>query len=274
MSNRTRTEFYTTQQVADLLGVGVTTVKRWADAGQLPSMETAGHHRRFLVEAVERMRANQRLESRAGIDASLLHPWMVIAVTGSGYKLEAVLLEARDRLGSWAAVADAVGVALNTLGEAWANGTISIADEHLASTNISRTVGRLSHVQPTGANAPLCLLACPEHEEHGLGLALAELATREAGWQVIPLGTRTPAVEVARKARELQVSVLALSASRASSDSAALARLEEESSIACDEIGALLVLGGEGAWPTSPRSGKRVQCFREYQRLLATRRNI
>jgi photoactive yellow protein len=41
----------------DLLGVGTTSIKRWADDGTLPCVKTAGGHRRFLRSEVLRLLA-------------------------------------------------------------------------------------------------------------------------------------------------------------------------------------------------------------------------
>ena len=46
----------TTAEVAALLGVTVTTVKRWSDQGLLRCAKTAGKHRRFSRFEVERFR--------------------------------------------------------------------------------------------------------------------------------------------------------------------------------------------------------------------------
>ena len=40
-------DLITTRSAASLLGVGTTSVKRWADEGTLPCVKTAGGHRRF-----------------------------------------------------------------------------------------------------------------------------------------------------------------------------------------------------------------------------------
>jgi len=45
-----------TRQVATLLGVGGSSVKRWADRGLLACVKTAGGHRRFEREAVDSFR--------------------------------------------------------------------------------------------------------------------------------------------------------------------------------------------------------------------------
>ncbi|MGZ3440760.1 MAG: helix-turn-helix domain-containing protein, partial [Polyangia bacterium] len=43
-------------EVAELLGVSPASIKRWADAGILPCVKTAGQHRRFRREVVDRFR--------------------------------------------------------------------------------------------------------------------------------------------------------------------------------------------------------------------------
>ena len=45
-----------TRQVATLLGVGGSSVKRWADRGLLACVKTVGGHRRFDREAVDAFR--------------------------------------------------------------------------------------------------------------------------------------------------------------------------------------------------------------------------
>ncbi len=48
-------DFLTTQEVAKLLGVGTTSIKRWSDEGKLPAFKTAGGHRRYRRVDVERL---------------------------------------------------------------------------------------------------------------------------------------------------------------------------------------------------------------------------
>ena len=43
-------------QAAAILGVSVDTVRRWADAGKLPSFRTLHGHRRFHREDVDRIK--------------------------------------------------------------------------------------------------------------------------------------------------------------------------------------------------------------------------
>ncbi len=45
---------------ADRLGVSVSTLAEWADQGVIPHFKTAGGHRRFLPEDVEKFLSGQK----------------------------------------------------------------------------------------------------------------------------------------------------------------------------------------------------------------------
>lgn len=48
-------DLLTTQEAAERLGVGPTTIKRWADEGRIEAVRTLGGHRRFTVDSVEKL---------------------------------------------------------------------------------------------------------------------------------------------------------------------------------------------------------------------------
>ena len=79
-------EFLTSADVAKLLGVGPTSVKRWADSGLLPCLRTPGKHRRFAREEVERFRLRQR-EVHAP-DPAQIDAWLRLQSTSGPVELE------------------------------------------------------------------------------------------------------------------------------------------------------------------------------------------
>lgn len=255
----------TTTEAASLAAVAPSTIKRWADEGLLPALRTRGGHRRFARLAVERL--VEQMAGREGLPASGL----VQALLGARrYEIDGRLLEARGRLGSWARVADEVGEALVALGKGWADGRVTVAEEHLAAEALTRALGRIGDAMPLGDEGPRCVLACAADDDHTLGLALAELCLRERGWVPHWLGRRTPVEEVLRVVRSRPTAMVALSASAYSADPAPLLALAEAVGGACRDHGVALVLGGAGAWPERPRAGLRLRSFAEFGKHLAT----
>src|SRR4029453_5883093 len=80
---------------------------------------------------------------------------------------------------------------LHRLGERWASGEVSVAQEHFAS-NLLR--GRLLGVAPGWGQGrgPAAVLACVPGEHHELGLLAFGVALRRRGWRITYLGTDSP----------------------------------------------------------------------------------
>jgi excisionase family DNA binding protein len=57
-------EFLSTREAAKYLGLSLTTVQLWVEAGVLPAWKTAGGHRRIPREAVEQFQAKRRVIAR------------------------------------------------------------------------------------------------------------------------------------------------------------------------------------------------------------------
>jgi len=235
-------DFISTEEAGRLLRVGPTAVKRWADQGLLPCVRTPGGHRRYSRTAVERF---LRADARSAADG--LADLLVNAA--DGHVVQARLLAERSRLGAWHRVATALGEALEEMGRRWETGKLSIAQEHLASERLARALTAVSSQLPLAPGAPCCLLATAEGDDHTLGMALAELCLREAGWTTAVAGQRTPTAEIASAARLVGARMVALSASCASADALPLRRQAAAVAAACRAGGAQLVLGGGGPWP-------------------------
>ncbi len=43
-------QYYNSDEAAKILGVNVSTIKRWTEEGRLSCIKTAGGHRKFLME--------------------------------------------------------------------------------------------------------------------------------------------------------------------------------------------------------------------------------
>jgi DNA-binding transcriptional MerR regulator/methylmalonyl-CoA mutase cobalamin-binding subunit len=101
------------------------------------------------------------------------------------------------------------------VGEAWAEGEISVADEHLFSEQMSLVLRAAAAGIPLAPESPRVLLTTVPGEQHMLGILMLEaLLALEGAW-CIPLGIQTPLSEIARAAQDYGADVVALSFSAA-----------------------------------------------------------
>ena len=101
---------------------------------------------------------------------------------------------------------------LRILGDRWARGEASVAQEHFASALIRGRLLGLARGWGAGSG-PALVLACPPGEEHDLGLIMFGIVVSRRGWRVTYLGQDTPfaTIEEAVGAVDPQLVVLAVS---------------------------------------------------------------
>jgi len=80
---------------------------------------------------------------------------------------------------------------LHLLGDRWASGDATVAQEHFASSLIRGRLLGLARGWGSG-EGPSMLLACPPGEEHDLALIMFGIAAWRLGWHVTYLGQDTP----------------------------------------------------------------------------------
>ena len=110
-----------------------------------------------------------------------------------------------------ALLADVVLPYLHDLGERWARGEASVAQEHFASSVLR---GRLLGLARGWGNGlgPLALLACLPEEQHEFGLIAFGLTLRSRGWRVAYLGSDTPLETTEAAASTLAPALVVLNA--------------------------------------------------------------
>lgn len=262
-------ELLTTREVAELLGVGPTSVKRWADTGLLRCVKTPGGHRRFPREALQEMLRGG--EAAQATEEDWVDRWVRMLSEGSGDRevFDALAVE-YERVGSWARVGDRLAPVISEVGYRWEIGALSILQEHLASERLLRGIARASDDFALAPDAPRALLVMAQGDEHTIGLALVELTLREAGWNPRWAGRRTPIEQVCDFVRAGQCELVCMSASVHSKDAGSLAAQADRVGRACRERRIDLFLGGRGLWPAAPGYAQRVQQFDDFRgRLLA-----
>jgi methanogenic corrinoid protein MtbC1 len=89
------------------------------------------------------------------------------------------------------ALRDVVLPALHEVGEGWARGDLSVAQEHFATELVTSRLRGFAREWDDGLG-PRAVLACPSGERHDLGLLCCGLALHRRGWRVTYLGPDTP----------------------------------------------------------------------------------
>jgi excisionase family DNA binding protein len=261
-------DLLTTREAADVLGVGTTSIKRWADSGLLQCVKTLGGHRRFPRAAVEAL-IGQTLPTMPARSGGVLD-WISLLIGNvQGHQVAEALVAEHHERGSWAEVADSLGVVLEEIGRGWARGEISVIQEHIASERLIRGLTRCGEDIRLLPTARACFLMTAESDEHTVGLLLAELAMRELGWRAVWSGPRTPVHFACEFIATSGVELVGVSASQNSRDVALLADQVHRLAEICRRRQIPVVLGGNGLWPEKPEYGHRLRSCTELRSVLA-----
>lgn len=259
-------------EVSRRLGLSVEVLRAWEERYGVPSPErTGGGLRMYSPEDVERLQRMQRLlsdglsageaarvagEAPAGAPAERAG-----AAAAPLAELAAELEQTTDRFDDAGAQAvldrlfagydqllalrDVILPFLTRLGDRWADGRVTVAQEHFTSTLIRSRLLALGRGWDRG-RGHRAVLACPSGELHDIGLICFGLALREQGWRVTYLGQDTPGETLLDAVRSLEPDAVVVAAAAAAPLRKAGATLQR--------VGALtrLYVAGAGASPSLP----------------------
>ena len=197
-SKRQMPEPLTLQQAADQLGVHYMTVYRYVRTGKLPATRMGGGWRvdpddlARMKPAASPKTAARAVATAAQLEARLLASdetgaWAVLeAALASGHSPSDVLLQL-------------VAPALESIGERWHAGELTVADEHRASAVAVRLIARLgARFARRGPKRGSVVITTPPAELHSAPVAMAADLLRWAGFNAIELGADTPADALAQ----------------------------------------------------------------------------
>ena len=126
-------------------------------------------------------------------------------------ELQAVLERGAATLGVPRFLDLVAGHALQKIGQGWSDGTVSIAQEHLASAVFRRALGGLLRVYEVNGGAPRLVVTTPPRHLHELGALLAAVTAAAEGWDVTYLGPDLPIAEILTAVRQVAAKAVALS---------------------------------------------------------------
>src|SRR3712207_4525720 len=257
----------TSKEAARLLGVSEASVKRWADGGLLPTVKTAGGHRRFRPEDVavfrrERLHKTGRTNARAPVQtrgergaslrgaaqreetAGLMYDALV---GGHAEEAAAILVGLHLEGAGVAALADAVLCpAMRRVGDLWHQGELTVAQEHVATRAALEALRALrASLHPHAAHGRRAVCCAAEEDFHELPVQVASLVLEARGWEVVNLGTSTPFYALAEAIERFAPRLVCVAATILEGLDRA-AREYGEARRAAARFGAGVVLGGAG----------------------------
>ena len=247
-------------------GVPSDTIRKWEQRyGVLHPVRTKGGQRRYSeldVQRVEWLKERIHEGYRIGEAAALL---------GAGDQVARTVDELRGAIVAATVASDvhALGhlvnqaLALSTLdesflqvltpalvevGERWASGSVSVAQEHLASATVRAALQKLLS-DPRADVRGTAVLACAPGERHEIGLLMLAVMLRSDGWQVAYLGADTPCADAVALSDGVDAAVLCFSA--ASKENAQALDRELASMPLRDSL--KVIVGGRGTNRTDVR---------------------
>ena len=128
-----------------------------------------------------------------------------------GPLLDQALRRTAARVGATAFLESVAAPLLRRVGDEWHAGTLTPAEEHLASGVVQGIVGDTMRTFAHEEGAPAILVTTPAGDRHAIGAALVGAAAAVEGWNVVYLGADLPAADIAAAAVNAKVRVVAVS---------------------------------------------------------------
>lgn len=161
-------------------------------------------------------------------------------------RLANVLREAAVRLPLDAFLEGVLLDLLERIGHEWEDGELTPASEHMVSALVPGVLAWVAERIPEPPeDAPLAVFATPSGTRHEVGIRMAEIIARDAGWRTLYLGADLPADEILRAARENRAALIAVSVVYPAEDAAVRRELRTLVEALGGETG--LLVGGAAA---------------------------
>jgi len=252
-------EFVTPKQVARAIGVSESSLKRWCDKGLLPTVRTAGGHRRLRMQSVlEFLRQTQQhlvrpevlgLPAHIGAGETTLErarrEVMDALLGGDEERCRRIVLDLYLSGQPLCEICDRVlAAAFHTIGEKWAAGEADVYQERRGCEITIRVLCELRSVLPaTDPESPMAVGGTLAGDPYQLPTLMVELALREVGWRAQSCGTGLPACAFKKALKDLKPRLFWLSVSHIDSIPRFLEDYNELFT-AADAAGIALIVGG------------------------------
>lgn len=202
---------FSTNELAELFRVNVSTVKRWIDRGMLQAEITPGGHRRVTQKQLEVFiknnkklsphsyvlkRIGAKTKGKQDVWKELYAKLLSNDVAGCRNFLRDYFLS-QSQLTYF--LEQIVTPVLRHIGSEWQKKNISIYQEHQMSFLIRLFLVEIStYIPEPKESSPKAVLACVEGDRHEIPLQMLALILKMRGVQPLVLGTNIPISEIIR----------------------------------------------------------------------------
>ena len=206
--------YLNTLEVAKILNVNESTIKRWTDSGFLSCVRTPGGHRKFTVSDIQKFTEKYPLAESRELSAQLKNKWNPEVQEAISRKdLYNICLYFRqilndhtiDKIAEFliylylnkyetSIIYDKViKQTMEIIGESWKTGEIGIEDEHYYTGIIENAIqGMHSFIIQKPANGLTAICGCLENEQHDIGIRCMTNQLMSDGWKTYYIGSSLP----------------------------------------------------------------------------------
>lgn len=237
--DRFNSELYlTTTQVAQLLSVHASTVKRWCNEAELTFDKTEGGHRRIHLNDVLELANSRGLSSYLSTFSPYeSHVWSAVQTAvneGDFSRIHALAMgwlhrghlrrigELFFELGRHSEITfpefcdRGLRGFMIEIGETWRSGRLRVGEEHMVTEALVETLFRLrpelGRSAPEGEGAaPIAIVGSMEGDRHHIGALCGRLLLERAGWDVYYLGADVPVEDFAAIQNSRQAELVCVS---------------------------------------------------------------
>ena len=207
-------KYFSSEEVSNILGVHVSSIKRWTDDGKLECIKTAGGHRKFLPEHLaDFLDQNEKkiqkanlfpIEDESDLETSyhiikgdyeyLSDQIFQLALEHNREKIQKILNGLYLGQHPLHKIYDKVMTpALHHIGHHWEKGNLSVVEEHFASQTIRDSLIRLQgsiKIPSEKRGTAFCLNF--SSELHDIAIKMVDHILEEHGYDVLFSGQVTP----------------------------------------------------------------------------------
>lgn len=254
---------YSTRELADMLSVNESTVKRWADSGFIECSRTKGGHRRFPIRSVLKFIHQNRIDLpgfpvaefdkkdvqahlTAGFVDVLISPLKKAALQGDSLEvlriMRAGFVSHPDIIPLYTQL---LFPALIQIGDDWESGKIGVDGEHLATQAIKFALYTFQagiHMnEPNGLSA---VVSCFEGETHDIAITCIASFLTSQGWKVYHLGQDIPTGDLALFIKARRPNLVAISADVVEDEKTFVYGVNNKIVPPANKVKAMTVVGG------------------------------